>query len=337
MTVGLLGATLAFLGMVAASRRVIGWLLVAAAMAGLLHPLVALLQRRLPRGIAVAVVMASLIAGVAGVGYGLVDDIVRQTRHLQTVAPERAADIEASPRFGQLAQDLKLADRTRRFMHSLPERLRGGTPAEALRAAATRAVAFLATGVLTVFLLLHGPRLAEDAARQVHDPERRRRLEEVAVHVYRRSFGYARASLAMAVAAGLVGFAAARLAHVPGPAALGVWVGMWDLVPLAGALIGALPIVVLGATASSARAVALVMVFALYQMAENLVVERQVEARTVRVGPFVTLAAAMVGVEVSGISAALVTVLAATVAMATIEELSRDPSTGDAAQPANAR
>src|SRR5689334_7054250 len=119
LSVAMLGATLAFLAVVAASQRVIGWLLVAGTLAGLLHPLVSVLARKMPRAVATAVVMLSLVGAAGAVGYGLVDDISRETRRLQEIGPERARSIEASPRFGRVARDIKLAERTDRALRTL--------------------------------------------------------------------------------------------------------------------------------------------------------------------------------------------------------------------------
>jgi predicted PurR-regulated permease PerM len=321
VAVAMLGATLALLALVAAAQRVIGWILVAGVVAGLLHPLVTFLQRRMPRGLAVAVIMVVAIGSTGAVVYGLVDDVQRETRRLQQAAPERARQLERSERFGKLARDLKLEQRTRRFVQDVPARLRGGTPAEALRAAATRGVAFLATGVLTIFLLLHGPRIARAGVNQVRDPARRDRLRSVAIAVYRRAFGYASATLVMAVAAGLFAYALARWARVPGPAPLGIWVGLWDLVPVAGAVVGALPIVVLAGVASGGRAVLLALAFVAYQLVEDLVVQRRVERSSLRLGPFLTLAAGLVGVELSGVAGALLLVLAAASVVVVADEL----------------
>lgn len=322
LSVAIFGATLALLAVIAAAQRVIGWILVAGTLAGLLHPLVALLARRMPRALATALVMLTLVGAAGAIGYGLVDDVARETRRLQEAGPERAAEIERSDRFGDIARDMRLAERTDRFLKELPARLRGGTTAEALQAAATRSVAFLATGVLTIFFLQHGPRLARGARNQVRDRGQRERLEALAVVVYHRAFSYATSSLAMSMAAGLAAYLAARMAEVPGPAALGVWVGLWDLVPLAGAFVGALPIVLLAAATSGDRALVLVVVFVAYQVIENLLVQRSVERSTVRVGPFVTIAAGLVGLELSGVAGALLAVLAATIALTTVDQLS---------------
>ncbi len=317
----MLGATLAGLAVAAASRRVIGWILVAATFAGLLHPIVSWLQRRMRRSLAVLLVMVSLVGTAGVVIYGLVDDVQDETRRLQQVAPLRAEEIERSPRFGELARDVHLAERTRRFLDDLPERLRGGTAADAIRAAATRGVAFLATAVLTIFFLQHGPRIAAAAVRQFSDPRRRERLRALGPVVYARAFGYAASSLTMALAAGLFAFVAARAADVPGPAALGIWVGLWDLVPVGGALVGAIPIVGLAAVSSGTDAAWLSAAFVAYQLAENFLVERRVEAQTVHVGPFVTLAAGLVGLELAGVPGALLSVLAATIAVAAADEV----------------
>ena len=63
------------------------------------------------------------------------------------------------------------------------------------------------------------------------------------------------------------------------------------------------------------------MVFIAYQVAENLLVERRVEAQTVHIGPFLTLAAGLVGLELAGVPGALLSVLAVTIAIAAADEV----------------
>jgi predicted PurR-regulated permease PerM len=217
-----------------------------------------------------------------------------------------------------------LAERVERLVEDAPERLRGGTPAEALRAAATRGVAFLATGVLTLFLLLHGTRLAKGAVAQVHDEERRFRIEEVAVRVTQRGFGYARGTIAMAALSGMFAYASASVAGVPGPAPLGLWAALWDVVPVIGVVVGTLPIVILAAATSPTEALVLALAFAAYQAVETLFLQRWVERRSVRVGPFLTVAAGFGGLELYGVGGALIALLAATLVVALVDELAGD-------------
>lgn len=319
--VAMLGVTLALLRVLAASQRVIGWMLVAAAAAGLLHPLVARLERRLPHGLAVAVVFVGAVACLGIVAYGTVDGVVREMRNLQDVAPDHATRLERDGPFADLAHDAHLGDRVERLVDDVPERLRGGTPAEALRAAATRTVAFLATGVLTLFLLLHGRRLAEAGLQQVHDEKRRARIARLVPAVFHRGFGYASGAIAMSALAGLAAYGLASMADVPGAAPLALWVALWDLVPLVGMLIGAFPIVLLAAAASPSRALWLAVAFVAYEVAESLLLQRWVERRTVRVGPFLTVGAGVTGLELYGVGGALMLLLAVTLAVAAVEEL----------------
>ena len=315
------GAALAFVRLVMASQRVLGWIFAAAAIAGLLYPLVTWLSRRMPRGIAVAVVFLGTVGSVGVVAYGAIDGLVRETRVLQEAAPRRAAQLERSDRFGDLARDFKLTDRVRRFVDEAPERLRGGTPAEAFRSAATRGVAFLATGVLSLFFLLHGPRLAGAAARQIHDATKRATVERAALSAYRRGFGYTRFTIAMSVAAGLFAYVVARIAEVPGPAPLAVWAALWDAVPILGALVGTAPIVVLAVAVSPAKGIVLAGVFVVYQILEGVLVQRRVEHHTIKVGPFLTVVAGFAGLELYGLGGALLVMLAVVLAVAVADEL----------------
>ena len=320
-TVVMLGATLAALRIVVASQRVIGWIMAAAAIAALLNPLVVALSRRIPRGIAVAVVALGVVASVSLVAYGAINDLVAETRNLQDAAPRRVAELEESKRFGDFARDVKLRERVERIVDAVPERLRGGTPADALRSAATRGVAFLATGVLSLFFLLHGPELLAAGARQISDPDRRRSVERAANGAYERGFGYVRRSILMAVMAGLVAFLVARAADVPGAAPLAVWAALWDVVPLLGAVVGTLPIVVLAAVVDPAKGVLLGGLFVGYQIFEAVVLQRRTEKETLKVGPFLTVAAGFAGLELYGLGGALLVLLVVVLVVAVADEL----------------
>jgi predicted PurR-regulated permease PerM len=320
--VAMLGATLAVLRIVASSTRVIGWMLAAAVFASLLHPVVGKLAKRLPHAVAVVVVVAAVLGSVGLVGYSVVDTIVRETHNVQDSAPDAARRLERSDRWGDLARDFHLAERTQSFVDDIPQRLRGGDPADAVRSAATRGVAFLATGVLSLFFLLHGPRLARGALDQIRSPGRRQRVEVVAASAYRRAVRYILSTILLAVAAGLFGYLVASLADVPGAAALGLWVALWDVVPLFGALVGALPIVLLAAVFFSAeRAVVAAIAFLAWQTFEYVVVQRRIERRSIHLGPFVTLFIGLAGLELYGLGGGLLAVVVAAAVVATADEL----------------
>lgn len=319
--VAILGATLVLLRMFAAATRVLGWVMVAVIIAGLLHPLVTALDRRLPRGLAIISVALGLVAVVALVGYGAVDDLQTELGRLQRAAPEAAAELERSESLGEFATEFQLSARVEEFTRQLPERLRGGDAAAALRSAATRFVAFLATGVLTMFLLVHGRRILGSGARQIRDGRRRALLERVATGAYQRAWRYVASTIGRAVLAGLAAAAVCRLADVPAASVLGIWVAVWSLVPLLGLVVGAAPIVLLATAGTPARGAVVAGIFVVLQVFDAALFQRRIEDRSLRIGPVLSLVAGMIGFEVYGAGGALVTWVVAVVAVAAADEL----------------
>ena len=146
-------------------------------------------------------------------------------------------------------------------------------------------------------------------------------MQRVALNAFHRSARYGAGTIAMAVVAGLVAFVAGQATEVPGHTALAVWLALWDIVPVIGTVIGALPIVLLAGAASPQQAFVLAVLFIAYQVFEGLVLQRALERRSVRVGPFLTLSAAFVGLELYGIGGALFGAIAITVAAAVADEI----------------
>jgi predicted PurR-regulated permease PerM len=146
---------------------------------------------------------------------------------------------------------------------------------------------------------------------------------------------YARVKLWEAGVEGLLAYSIARLAGVPGAAALGVWVALWSLLPVAGVLIGALPIVVLAGAESMSRAVAVAAAFVVIGVADWLV-NRWLERRSVHVGSFVIVLAAFGGLELYGLTGALLFVLGAVFLVSFIGEIGPE-EVGEAFASARAR
>jgi predicted PurR-regulated permease PerM len=289
-------------------------------MAGLLYPVVERLSRRLPHALALALVVLLSVGVAAGVAYAVIDELSDQLHDLQVAVPSAARDVEHSDRFGDAAREIHLAKRAKAFVDEIPERLRGGDVQDAVRSAATRGVAFLATGVLTIFFLIHGPRLLEAARRQL--PVRRQDgARRIGLAVYRRTWRYIAGTLSMSVMAGLVAYGCAYAVDAPGKAPLALWMALLDPIPLVGVVVGAAPLILLaGATASGVGTVLVTLVLLGWQAFESLRLQRRVEARSLHIGPFVTSAVAMVGLELYGIGGALIGLVVVVLLAATLDE-----------------
>ena len=328
-----LGLTLLGLRMLVAAGRVIGWILAAAFLALLLTPVVELLHRRMPRGLAVLVVALTMLGGAGLAGYGIGASLVRQYEGVREAVPRAAARVEASERFGDVARDAKLSERSREFVDAIPERLRGGSPAEAVRAAATRGVAFIATAILTLFFLVHGPHLLTGLVRQLPEA-RQQRILQIGTRAATRASRYAVLTILQAIVAGIVGYAVARALEVPGAAALGLWLTLWAVVPLVGSFVGALPIVAIAAAQDPLDGAAAALFFIMYQIAEGTLSQPEIDRRTMRLGPFLTTLAGAAGLELYGLGGALGLTLALAVVVAALAEIAaqraEEPGAADA-------
>lgn len=322
-------SVVAVTGIVNASVRVLGWMAAAAAIASLLEPLVHRLERYMRRGVAVLITMLIAFGTVGGMAFLTVNDVVHELHVLQKSAPNRAQKLEHSERFGSVARSFKLEQKTRALVKDIPSRLRGGSDADALRAAGTRGVAYLATTVLTVFLIVNGRKLVIAAVEQITDERRRETIRVVLREGGRRGVRYTTGSLGMAALAGLLVAVTARVVNVPGAAPLSLWAALWDIVPMLGAVIGGLPVAILAAASSPTNGVLVFTVFLVYEVLEAMLFQRRLERASVHVGPFLTLVVGSVGLELYGIGGALFALFATSIAVGFFE-VWREETTEDA-------
>jgi predicted PurR-regulated permease PerM len=314
-----LGVTFLFLEIARDAERVIAWALSAMAIAALLHPAIAWLAhfRFVPRAVAVILTALVMLGAIGFVSYKIVNDVSDAMNSLQQAAPQRAGELEKNSEF---FREIKLKERVTNLVDAIPKRLAGGEAPEAIKSAATQGVAFLAGFILTIFFVLYGTRLIEGGLRLIDDDEVRRRTEFVIRDGSRRALFFARVKLWEAFVEALLAFAIARAAGVPGPAALAVWVGLWSFLPVAGVLIGALPIIVFAGAHTPARAAVVAGCFLVILVCDWWV-NRWLERRTVYVGSFPIVLAAFGGLELYGLNGALLFVLGAVLIVSIISEI----------------
>jgi predicted PurR-regulated permease PerM len=306
---------------------------VAAVGAALLGPFVLLLQRALPRGLAVVVALLCAAAAFGGVAYVTVEDLSHELERAQRITRRAAGELERSERFGEFAREIELRRRVTAFADELPDRLRGGDTAEAIQSAASRGVSFLITFVLLIFLLASGPKFINAGLEQIDDPVRRERLREVLSGAYGRFWRYVAATLGRAVLAGVFTYAVVQLADLPAPVLLAVWVGAWSIVPAVGVVIGSLAVALIALPDSFSLAGWLLVLFLGFQVFDALVLEKRIDRATLHLGSFGTFVAAALGLEAYGLGGLIVATLLAMFAAAVVRTLSAGPVRGVALPP----
>ena len=301
-------------------RRPITWLLISAFIALALSPPVRVLNRRMRRGFAIAIVYLGLLLVPIGLGALVVPPVVTQVHDFVDNAPRYARDVN----------DFIAHNRTLRYLQSKYdiggqlEKKAGELPGKIGNAAGVLAdiglglvnsiFAVLTILILAAFMLASGPRWRESALRLApaeHAADWRGVSDEIAGAVG----NYVGGAIAQAVIAGVTSYLVMLILGVPFRVPLAVLVGLFDLIPLVGATVAAVLVGIVTAFVDFPTATIIWTIWAIvYQQIENNLIQPRIQSRAVDVQPFVVLVAVLFGSTLFGVIGALVAVpLAATI------------------------
>jgi predicted PurR-regulated permease PerM len=306
-------------------RRVLAWLVVAAFFAIVLSPAVDRVERGLGirRGFAVALVVVVGTVVVTGLIALIVIPLVAHASDFAVNFSDYVAEARAGRGpLGGLVRRFNL-DRWiqdhQQDIQNATNRL-GASSLQLLQAVGNFVIAAITIFVLTVLLLLQGPKLVKTAVDLV-SPRYRERFRRVGADCGKAVSGYVLGNLIISVIAGGASYICLRAAGVPFAEVLALWVGFADLIPLVGATIGAAPAVLVAFLHSVPAGIAVLAFFIIYQQFENHVLQVTIMARTVQLNPLAVLLSVLVGVELFGFLGALLAIPAGGALQIVIREL----------------
>jgi predicted PurR-regulated permease PerM len=283
--------------------------LIALFLALALNPAVEWVQHRgvHRRGAAAGIVFAvSLIAVVALIiGFGSV--VVQQVNDFIDAVPGYVRDLtHGRGPLGFLETKYHVVDRVRDAINSGGSNVGNGVNAVvSVTTSIVTGIAGLITIIfMTLFMLLEGPRWVERFYSSLH-PESERRWRDVGYQIYRTVGGYVTGNLVISFIAGTATTIVLLILGIPFPVALGLLVGILDLIPLAGATLAAIIVTLVALTQGTTEGIVVLIFFVVYQQVENHILQPVVYGRTVQLSPLVVLIAVLIGAEVAGVLGAL--------------------------------
>ena len=135
------------------------------------------------------------------------------------------------------------------------------------------------------------------------------RYERVGYDIYRTISGYVTGNLLISLVAGVTSAAVLFGVGSEFAIALGLLVGILDLIPLAGATLAAIIVSTVVLIESGwLRAVIVIGFFLAYQQLENHVLQPLVYGRTVQLSPLTVLLAVLIGAQLAGVLGALMAI-----------------------------
>jgi predicted PurR-regulated permease PerM len=264
------------------------------------NPLVRRLQARTNRTWAITTVTLGVVLLGALLLVLMIPPLVRQGQSILAHLPDYTHAIDrAAQRAGV---PLKLAAATTRWTHHLsalgPELL------NVFSTVLSGITGVLTVAVLTIYLLIDGPRVGTGLLRLLPRAERlpaRQMVAEIAAQVG----GYMRGQLLTSLLAGLFSLILLMALHVPEPLALAFLMAVADAVPMVGPLLGTVPAVLMALTRGAPTALAVGVGYVLYHQLESHVLVPRIYGNTMKLSPSVIVIAILIGATLMGILGAL--------------------------------
>jgi predicted PurR-regulated permease PerM len=302
---------------------VLGWAMASIIAALLLSPLVQLLDRVLPRALAIILVFVGVAAVGLGVRSAYVSELQDQVDYLAERVPDIAERIEQrDDRVGEVARELALVDRVTELTDQLQERV--GTPADALRDAALAVPSYLVAFILTIFFLVFGPRMIKGAITRLPD-DRSRRVDTALRGAARAVQIQVGAAIVLAALVGLAVWIGGELIDAPSPGLFALAAAGASFIPYVGIFVGWLPVVVIAIGVASLWEVALIVLVAtVMQYLEATRWRPMIDGRSLYVGPAVIVISATLGFTIYGFGGLVVLAVSAVFALAVADQVATD-------------
>jgi predicted PurR-regulated permease PerM len=330
-------AALALYAIARAAGIVLLLFLTAGVIALILTPLVSAVQRtRVPRGIAIFVVLAGFLLTLAAAGAVLANPIADQFSAFRADVPsivdsanESLADVQAE--FDRRGIDIEVKRQGETALGTLQDRVIGGTDqvvsfgTDLLERLITAGFGLILVVVLAIYMLVYGERIGA-AARAIMPPGDGTRRDDFPRRVTRAVTGYVRGqllfSLAMGTGAGVGLYLFGLLGIFPEgktyALGFGAFFGLMELIPYVGPFLGAAPPVLIALFQDPLTAVWVSLLFVGLQQIEGHIVAPMVFGHALRINPLLVIFALLFGGELYGILGALVALPTAAVLRETV-------------------
>jgi len=315
-------------------------LLMATVVAFALGPLVERVEERVGRrALAVALVYVALLVVVVGGVTLLAAPFVGQATALLGDLPSlgNAAKTQApavDARLRQLGLPVTVDDLQTRLSGAVSESasvVLGGTLA-VLTGLTNFVVDLVLTLVMSLYLVLDGQRL-RDGLVQLVPAGRREQAAFVEDTVVRIAGGYLRGQLVMALSIGVLAGVGALIFGLRYPVVIAVMAGVFELVPMFGPIIGAVPALLAALLQPFPTVLWVALYFLAIQQVESNVLAPRITGHAVGLHPLGAMVALLAGFEAAGVFGALFAVPVAAVLWVLVGAVYRRLRYGEVQEP----
>ena len=278
----------------------------------------------LRRGVAVLVVLLVVLLVFALAAFAILPVFIDQITNLVRTGPDILQDTLRNPQVNALNERYQVVDRARDALSSggLASGIFGG-----LLGAGLAVLGALLSGftllILSLYFLVSLPAI-KNAIVRLAPASRRNRTSYLSEQIFARISSYISGTFVVAAIAGIISYVFLLVIGLGEYAlALAILVAILDIIPLIGASIAALVIVIVAFVQSPTTGIIALVFYLLYQQFENYVVQPRVFKKAVDVPGVLVVIAALIGGTLLGVVGALLSVPVAAVALLILREVAQ--------------
>ena len=291
-----------------------------------LNPTVEALQaRKLKRGSAVAIVVASALLLVSLFVLVVIPPVFTQANELMDGAPQLIDALRNNSTLSELNSQYGVIDTLEKKFQSLISDGQiftgafGGVVGVG-RTVLSGAFSALTVMVLTLYFLSSLPNVTKIFYR-LAPASRRERVSKIGDAIISRVGAFVGSQVLIAALAAIFVFFLALGLNLPYAAALGMVILFVALIPLVGHFIGASIVILVALTESPTKALLALILYTLYVQIENYVITPRIMKRSLSIPGLVTIVAALLGTSLLGLVGGLLAVPIAAAILLIMDEV----------------
>jgi predicted PurR-regulated permease PerM len=288
--------------------------------AGLDPVVVWLTGHGLPRWMAVVVVVFAMLALVGGFIAAAIPPVSAQISALINELPHYVHELQNhSSTLGKLNVKYHLQQRLTSLLNSKGQDLVGGVIGVG-QIAISLVSSIVLVGVMTIYFLAGMPQAKLFLYRMVPH-SRRPRVILIGDAIFTKVGGYVLGNVITSFIAGAGTFAWMLAFGIPYPALLGLLIFLLDLIPIIGSTVGGAIVTLVALTVSIPVAIATLLFYCAYRLAEDYLLVPRIIGHTVKVPALAGMVAIVIGGVVMGIIGALIALPVAAAIQLLLEEI----------------
>jgi len=273
-----------------------------------LNPAVDYISKFMPRkkrGPAVAIVLIAAFALLSFLIFSIVTPVAKEASSFADTVPQRIEELNSrDSTFSRTVEKYRLQDDITGVVDSAQAKLQSIAENAVSKAGqfGSSIIASVTGFVITVLMLLNGPKLVKQVSDRIYrDKALRARHEDLAGKMYGVVTGYVNGQVLVALIASLCALGVLFVLKVPYPLPLAAIVFVFGLIPLIGNTIAAILVSMFALILKDFTAAAiLIAFFVLYQQLENATLQPLVQGKTTQLPTLVIFMSVILGVALMG-------------------------------------